>query len=71
VTGQILQPSDIRIKEVLRELEPREQLEKVRQIKIFQYKYKPEFVTKDENPSKDIYPTYHTYLGEVTSAFFG
>ena len=31
----------------------REQLEKVRQIKIFQYKYKPEFVSlSDEDQSK-------------------
>lgn len=49
MTGQILQPSDVRIKEVMRVLEPREQLEKVRQIKIFQYKYKPEFVESSED----------------------
>ena len=48
-----MQPSDIRIKEDLRELEPREQLEKVRKIKIFQYKYKPEYIeTSDENVGK-------------------
>ena len=44
-----MQPSDIRIKEDLRELQPREQLEKVRKIKIFQYKYKPEYIETSED----------------------
>ena len=44
LTGQVLQPSDLRIKERIQEVDSRKQLDNVNQIKIVQYKYKPEFV---------------------------
>ncbi len=42
--GQIRQPSDLRIKGQIQELDPRKQLENVNRIKIVKYKYRPEFV---------------------------
>ena len=41
-----MQPSDLRIKRVLKEVDPKEQLENVKKIKIVQYKYRPEFVSQ-------------------------
>ena len=41
-----MQPSDVRIKRVLREVDPKEQLENVKKIKIVQYKYRPEFLSQ-------------------------
>lgn len=44
LTGQVLQPSDIRIKEKIKELDTRTQLDNVKKIKIVQYNYKEEYV---------------------------
>ena len=44
VTGQIMQPSDARIKTVLKELDSKDQLRNVNNMKIVQYKYKREFL---------------------------
>ena len=41
-----MQPSDARIKTVIREMDPREQLQNVNKIKIVQYKYRPEFLNQ-------------------------
>ena len=46
LSGQVMQPSDLRIKRVLKEVDPKEQLENVKKIKIVQYKYRPEFVSQ-------------------------
>ena len=46
LSGQVMQPSDVRIKRVLREVDPKEQLENVKKIKIVQYKYRPEFLSQ-------------------------
>ena len=46
LSGQIMQPSDARIKNVIREIDPREQLQNVNKIKIVQYKYRPEFLNQ-------------------------
>lgn len=46
LSGQVMQPSDARIKRVLKEVDPKEQLENVKKIKIVQYKYRPEFVSQ-------------------------
>ena len=43
LSGQVMQPSDVRIKRVLREVDPKEQLENVKKIKIVQYKYRQIF----------------------------
>ncbi|XP_069134092.1 myelin regulatory factor-like protein isoform X2 [Argopecten irradians] len=43
LTGRILQPSDIRAKEDLKEVDSKDQLKKVAQMKIYQYKYSPDF----------------------------
>lgn len=43
LSGQILQPSDLRIKELVRELDSRRQLDNVNKIKIVEYRYRPEF----------------------------
>jgi len=51
ISGQIMQPSDARIKTVIREVDPREQLKNVNKIKIVQYKYRPEFL--NQLPEKD------------------
>ena len=51
LSGQIMQPSDARIKTVIREVDPREQLKNVNKIKIVQYKYRPEFL--NQLPDKD------------------
>ncbi len=51
VSGQILQPSDLRIKDDVRELDTRTQLHNVKKLKIVQYVYRPEFLkqlTEDE-----------------------
>lgn len=44
VSGQVMQPSDARIKTVIQEVDCSEQLANVNKIKIVQYKYRPEFV---------------------------
>lgn len=44
ISGQVMQPSDARIKTVLRQVNPKDQLENVNKINIVQYKYKPEFL---------------------------
>lgn len=44
VSGQVMQPSDSRIKTVLNEVDPKEQLKNVNKLRIVQYKYKPEFL---------------------------
>ena len=46
LSGQVMQPSDVRIKRVLKEVDPKEQLENVKKIKIVQYKYRPEFLSQ-------------------------
>ena len=46
LTGAVLQPSDLRLKEVIRELDSGHQLENVNKLKIVQYQYKPEFINK-------------------------
>ncbi|XP_033753380.1 myelin regulatory factor-like isoform X2 [Pecten maximus] len=43
LTGRILQPSDLRAKEELKEVDSKDQLKKVAQMKIYQYKYSPDF----------------------------
>ena len=53
-----MQPSDSRIKHVLKELDPKEQLRNVNNIKIVQYKYRPEFLHQlppDEKQSKFLF----------------
>ena len=45
LSGQVMQPSDVRIKRVLKEVDSKEQLENVKKIKIVQYKYRPEFLS--------------------------
>ena len=44
LTGQVLQPSDARLKNVLCELKPESQLDNVNKLKIYKYQYKPEYV---------------------------
>lgn len=44
VTGQILQPSDLRLKDVCSELDSGSQLRNVKKLKIVKYQYKPEFL---------------------------
>ncbi|TRY81134.1 hypothetical protein TCAL_12676, partial [Tigriopus californicus] len=57
LTGQILQPSDLRIKHNVKELDSRKQLQNVNKIKIVQYQYRPEFMEKlpDEQYSELIF----------------
>ncbi|XP_021360927.1 myelin regulatory factor-like isoform X3 [Mizuhopecten yessoensis] len=43
LTGRILQPSDIRAKEDLKEMDSKDQLKKVSQMKIYHYNYSPDF----------------------------
>ncbi|KAL3841766.1 hypothetical protein ACJMK2_019868 [Sinanodonta woodiana] len=43
VTGQLYHPSDIRIKEDLKELDSKDQLKKLAQMKIYQYKYSTDY----------------------------
>ncbi|XP_060065068.1 myelin regulatory factor-like protein isoform X2 [Ylistrum balloti] len=43
LNGRILQPSDIRAKEELKEVDSKDQLKKVSQMKIYQYKYSTDF----------------------------
>ena len=58
VSGQVMQPSDARIKTVLREVDPKEQLRNVNKIKIVQYKYKPEYLNQlpEENRNREYKP---------------
>ena len=44
VTGNILQPSDVRIKENIEPVDANQALENVSKLKLFKYDYKPEFV---------------------------
>ncbi len=46
LTGQLLQPSDLRVKERIREVDPRKQLENVNAMRIVEFKYKKEYVEK-------------------------
>lgn len=43
LTGHLLQPSDLRAKENLRELDSKEQLKKVAQMKLYNYKFSDDF----------------------------
>jgi len=43
ITGQITHPSDIRAKENIREIDTKDQLRNVQQLRVVQYKYNPEF----------------------------
>nr|XP_022313296.1 myelin regulatory factor-like isoform X1 [Crassostrea virginica] len=43
LTGHLLQPSDLRAKENLRELDSKEQLKKVAQMKLYNYKFSEDF----------------------------
>ncbi|KAJ8666819.1 hypothetical protein QAD02_008481 [Eretmocerus hayati] len=43
VTGHIVQPSDARAKQSVRELDTREQLRNVQQLRVVRYRYAPEF----------------------------
>lgn len=63
LTGQVFQPSDLRIKERIREVSPRKQLENVNQIRIVEFKYKEEFVDQlpeEQRTGKDILSKLHT-----------
>ena len=46
VSGQIMQPSDSRLKSIIREINPAEQLQNVNKLKIVQYKYRPEYINQ-------------------------
>lgn len=56
VSGQVMQPSDSRIKTVLKEVDPKEQLQNVNKLRIVQYKYKPEFL--HQLPRQDRHSKY-------------
>ncbi|CAG7785964.1 unnamed protein product [Allacma fusca] len=43
ITGQITHPSDLRAKENIREIDTKDQLRNVQQLRVVQYKYNPEF----------------------------
>ena len=53
LTGQVLQPSDLRLKNILCQLNPETQLENVNKLKIYKYQYKPEFLEQlpDDSPT--------------------
>ncbi len=53
VSGQILQPSDSRLKRVVCEVDYSQQLENVNKIRIVKYKYRPEFVQQLPEEAKD------------------
>ena len=41
-----MQPSDSRLKSIIREINPAEQLQNVNKLKIVQYKYRPEYINQ-------------------------
>lgn len=43
VTGHIVQPSDVRAKQNVQEIDTREQLRNVQQLRVVRYRYAPEF----------------------------
>ena len=43
LTGHIMQPSDLRVKEDIREMDSREQLKRIAALKMYNYKYKQNF----------------------------
>merc|ERR1712020_166297 len=53
MTGAILQPSDRRLKKVIRELDSGDQLENVKKLKIVQYQYKPEYLNQHQSLSPE------------------
>lgn len=56
LTGQVLHPSDLRLKNVLGAMDSGHQLQNVNKLKLVQYQYKPEFIremTEDGQGRRD------------------
>ena len=52
VAGEVLHPSDKRIKQNISAIDPKKQLENVQKIQVVEYQYKPEYLAKFSEEEK-------------------
>lgn len=62
LTGVLLQPSDIRVKENIEPVNPNDALDNVSKLKLYKYDFKPEFVDVNGGIKSDYGMTLHVYM---------